>query len=76
MAVLYNSTEDLDTFLRSGCDLNYAGAHRSEIRTDCVSPVFRQLGIPCREEVRWGRLLTDNVTLDACSRLSTRATPR
>ena len=51
MAVLYNSTEDLETFLRSGCDLNYAGAHRAEIRTDCVSPVFRQLGIPCREEV-------------------------
>merc|ERR1712126_398688 len=51
IAILYNSTEDIETFLNNGCDVNYDGVWRSEITTKCESPLFTQLGIPCKRQI-------------------------
>ena len=51
VAILYNSTDDIETFLNNGCDVNYDGAWRSEITTECESPLFRQLGISCERQL-------------------------
>ena len=48
VAILYNSTEDIETFLNSGCDINDGRVYRSEIKTECDNPLFKQLGIECR----------------------------
>ena len=48
VAILYNSTEDIETFLNSGCDINDGRVYRSEIKTKCDNPLFKQLGIECR----------------------------
>jgi len=51
IAILYNSTEDIETFLNNGCDVNYDGVWRSEITTKCANPLFTQLGIPCEKQI-------------------------
>ncbi len=48
VAIIYNSTEDIETFLNSGCDINDDRAYRSEIETECASYFLEQLGIECR----------------------------
>ena len=48
VAILYNSTEDIETFLNSGCDINDGRVYRSEIKTECDNPLFKQLGIECK----------------------------
>ena len=48
VAIIYNSTEDIETFLNSGCDINDDRAYRSEVKTECASPLLSQLGIECR----------------------------
>ena len=51
VAILYNSTDDIDTFLNNGCDVNYDGVWRSEVTTECENPLFRQLGISCERQI-------------------------
>ena len=48
VAILYNSTFDIEAFLNSGCDINDGRVYRSEIKTECDNPLFKQLGIECR----------------------------
>ena len=48
VAVLYNSTKDIEAFLNTGCDINDARTYRSEIKTECDNPLFTQLGIECK----------------------------
>ena len=48
VAILYNSTQDIETFLSSGCNVNDDRAYRSEIKTECDNPLFKQLGIECK----------------------------
>ena len=51
VAILYNSTEDIETFLNNGCDVNYDGVWRSEVTTKCENPLFEVLNIPCKKQI-------------------------
>ena len=48
VAILYNSTQDIETFLSSGCNVNDDRAYRSEIKTECDNPIFKQFGLECK----------------------------
>jgi len=51
VAVLLNSTEDIETFLNTGCDINYDQTYTENIETECESALFRNLGISCKRTV-------------------------
>jgi len=51
VAVLFNSTEDIETFLATGCDINYDQPYTITIETECANPLFKQLGLSCKREV-------------------------
>ena len=54
VAVLFNTTDNIDIFLNSGCDVNYNGTYREAEETRCENPdLFASLGIPCRRTVRF-----------------------
>jgi len=50
-AVLFNSTEDIETFLDTGCDINYDQTYTENIETECENALFRNLGISCKRTV-------------------------
>ena len=53
VAAAVNSTEDLKTFLASGCDINYNGTFWTDIQDDCEHILFKRLGISCVRVVKY-----------------------
>ena len=53
VAAIINSTEDMEAFLASGCDVNYNGTFRTDIRSDCQHSLFQQLSVSCRRSIRY-----------------------
>ena len=53
VAAVVNSTDDLKTFLDSGCDVNYNGTFWTDIEEDCEHPLFQILGVSCRRSVKY-----------------------
>ena len=53
VAAVVNSTEDLKTFLASGCDINYNGTFWTDIQDDCEHILFKRLGVSCVRVVKY-----------------------
>ena len=53
VAIFLNSTDDVETFLNSGCDINYDGVYREYEETKCENPLFESLNIPCKRTIRF-----------------------
>ena len=54
VAAVVNSTEDLKTFLDSGCDVNYNGTFWTDIEEECEHPLFKILGVSCTRPIKYG----------------------
>ena len=52
VAAVINSTEDVKSFLASGCDVNYNRTFWTDIRDDCQHSLFQQLSVSCRRTTK------------------------
>jgi len=52
VAVIYNSTDDIETLVDQGCDPNYNGTFITYTSNKCSIPILEILGVNCTREIK------------------------